>query len=153
MVYDAVTGFPKHTVRGTYYHLFRHHGHNIVVSRIIPGPSVRTPDNLETALDQSYRKREDTSISLYPCGFFGWSVCQDTTYTFNAEKTNSATWDALHDRQGVSPVMLHVVKNGISVSSESGPYSVSIDGHTVYIHEYVVDKRMDGGYVTLSAKQ
>ena len=106
-----------------------------MVSRIIHGSQ---PDDLENALDESYRKRGDSSDSCSPSGLV--SVSCHTSYTFNAKEMNLATWNALEQR--VSPVMLHIVKNGISVWAS---WSATPG--------YLVAKEMDGGFVTLLAKQ
>lgn len=139
VVYDDVTGSPKHTVKGSYYHLFRHYGHNIVVSRIIPGSSVYAPDNLENALSQSYRKRRDCSSV---CTSYFWGICTSSTEvcTFNADRTNCDTWDELDRR--VSPVMLHVVRSDISVTSAWWANQ-----------RYIVSQSMDGSFVTLLARR
>ena len=144
IVYNDVSGFPKHTVQGyNYYHRFQYYGHNVVVSRIIPGPSVRTPDNLETILTRSYRKRPDCCRSydyetgvIYPIDPWCHLFC-----ILDAERTNHDTWDVLLQR--VSPVMLHVVRDGISIASS---WTANAEG-------YVVSRYIDGGFVTLLARQ
>lgn len=111
-VYDDVTGGDKHTVKGSYYHLFRHFGHNIVVSRLIPGQA--HPTNLQSAFLEEYTRREDCSRSW-------WS----TTCTFNAWNTVQDTWNKLVNRANVSPVMLHVIRSGIgrtTVYSDDSSY-------------------------------
>ena len=141
IVYDDVTGYPKHTVRGSYYHLFRHHGHNIVVGRIIPGPSIHAPNNLGRVLTQSYRKRQDCTFRTR-CRYILW-ICTPEVYedcTVNAQRTNRDTWDAL--QRQVSPVMLHVVRAGISAASS-----------TWGVTSYVESRNMDGAFVTLLARR
>ena len=139
IVYDDVTGYPKHTVRGSYYHLFRHYGHNIVVNRIIPGSSVHSPDNLENVLSQSYRKRE-TCVTVCLQYFLVWCTNEWTSCTFHAKNTNDATWNELQTY--VSPVLLHVTRSGISLSWASW-----------FNNRHIVGQSMDGGYVVLVANE
>ena len=124
IVYDDVTGYQIHTYRGVspIYSLFRHYGHNIIVTRLIYGspPS----QDLGNLLEQSYRKREDCSW---------WSGCE-----LNAEHTVDATWNVLDD--SVTPRLLHVVCSNVDVSAA-----------WYFDSRYVASKSLSGAFVTLIA--
>lgn len=139
IVYDDVSGYQKHNTRGSHYHLFRHYGHNIIVSRIIPGPSVHAPDNLTNVLSQSYRKQELCVTSFNDrCGYA--CVGGLPTCSFHAKRTNDATWNQLQSH--VSPVLLCVIQSGIGGARASW-----------FDNRYFVAQRMDGGYVVLVANE
>ncbi len=121
IVYGEVSGWDAHTVKGTYYHLFRHYGHNIVVGRITEPYHTRYPYNLletfSNALSVHYMKK--TRV--------------------NAKATVEATWDNLFG-QGLNPILLHVFNgntDGVVVSSRA--------------KRVVIINLSDGGIATLLA--
>jgi hypothetical protein len=108
-----------------YIPLFRHYGHNIIVTRLIRGSHISPPSqDLGNLLEQSYRKREDCSW---------WSGCE-----FNAGRTVDATWDVLDD--SVTPHLLHVV-----------PSNVGITAAWYFDSRYVASKSLSGAFVILIA--
>ena len=127
IVYDDVTGYQIHTYRGVnpVYHLFRHYGHNIIVSQLIHGSHISPPSqDLGNLLEQSYRKREDCSW---------WSGCE-----LNAEHTVDATWNVLDD--SVTPRLLHVVRSNVGVAAA-----------WYFDSRFVATKSLSGAFVTLIA--
>ncbi len=103
IVYDEVSGWDAHTVKGTYYNLFRHYGHNIVVGRITEPYNIPydLPAKFSNALSEHYTE----------CGIVDF-LCLFTTRQLNALPTVEATWDNLY-RQGLNPIMLHVFRGNI----------------------------------------
>ena len=101
IVYDGVSGWDAHTVKGTYYHLFRHYGHNIVVGRITEPYHTRYPYYL--------RAKFSNALSVHYTTECGNWWCTWTRYRVNSRPTVEATWDNLY-RQDLNPIMLHVVR-------------------------------------------
>ena len=112
MVYDDVSGFDQHTVRGENYHIFRHYGHNIVVGRIL-NPNVMTPPaNLNVKVDQIAASILNSSPGI--SRFVGLADAREVSKRF---------WNALPS-QSVNTVTLLVVRGGIScsVAANTGAY-------------------------------
>ena len=108
VVYDDVTGSPAHTVQGrqgSYYDLFRHYGHNIVVGRVIL-PSYRNePSDISGKFWAAY-----TPTYVEKC----WNppVCWSKYTKLDAKPSCLDTWNNLYN-QGLYPVMLHMFTSGI----------------------------------------
>ena len=99
VVYDDVTGFEEHTVVGSYHHLFRHYGHNIVVGRVIL-PSYRNePSDISGRFWAAY-----TPTYVKDC----WDPACWSQYTkLDAKPSCLDTWYNLYNK-GLYPVMLHM---------------------------------------------
>ena len=112
VVYDDVSGWDAHTVIGHYYHLFRHYGHNIVVSRITEPFRRKAPVDIggkfNRALSITWKKKR-----------------------VNARPTAEATWRNIYG-QGLYPVMVHVVKGGKE-------WAVSTDRNSRVYHQKLSD--------------
>ena len=100
IVYNELSGWEAHTVKGQYYHLFRYHGHNIVVGRVVSPNYYYAPANLESTFWEAYAPVTYTTISWW------------TIYThLHARNTVNRIWDNLED-EGLSPIMLHIFTSG-----------------------------------------
>ena len=102
-VYDDVYGFKNHAVRGNFYSLFRHYGHNIVVGKLNIGQS--TPlQNLDSTFREAFTIK---------CNWYGIDglLCD-----VDPGRTVIATWNELR-RRGITPVMLHIVRYSIDIES------------------------------------
>ena len=67
VVYDDVSGREAHTVKGSYYHLFRHYGYNIVVGRVILPSNGNEPSDISGKFWAAYTPAFD-------------NVCKDSWY-------------------------------------------------------------------------
>ena len=105
VVYDDVAGWHSHTVKGYYKHLFRHHGHNIVVSRIVRPYTTKAPSNLKNKFWAAFKPKWDRVCKN--------SWCWGKKDRLNARPSVDATWDNLY-RQGVRPIMVHMIRGGAS---------------------------------------
>ena len=131
IVYDDVSGWDAHTVKGQYYHLFRYYGHNIVVGRILKPYSTRYPRGLSQKFSNALQIHWKSECRDWTC----WSRYSRV----NARPTVEATWNNLYG-QGITPIMLHVLRgntNGAVVTSA---------GAQAYVHQLP-----DGGVATLLA--
>ena len=104
IVYDPVSGWDKHTVQGQYYHISRHCGHNIVVSRVILPSSCVAPSDLMGKFWRAFKPTYNR-----PCGNW-W--CTWRRYSLKAKESVLSTWNSLHD-EGLHPVMLHMRSDGV----------------------------------------
>ena len=104
VVYDDVSGYEAHTVKGSYHHLFRHYGHNIVVGRVILPSNGNEPSDISERFRAAYTPTFDHVCSDYWC----WSKHDK----LNAEQSVLNTWNNLYN-QGLYPVMLHMFTSGI----------------------------------------
>ena len=123
-VYDPVTGFHVHTVKGQVrkvYSRFRVNGkHNIVVGQSLP--NIGSPHNdLSDLFRQAYSPKYDQT------GWFGWGGS-----VLNAQRTVSATWGKLVNL-GVRPIMLLIYR-----STLSGAWASCYDENRVHIRKGVV---------------
>ena len=118
-------------MKGSYHHLFRHYGHNIVVGRVIL-PSYRNePSDISGKFWRAYTPTFD-----HVCNSWCW---------YKYDKLNSKpsvfdTWDNLYN-QGLYPVMLHMFTSGIGSGN-----SHNFDGRLL-----IVDLT-NGGRATLIAE-
>ena len=104
VVYDEVTGWEAHTVKGTYYHHFRHYGHNIVVGRVILPSYRNVPSDLSGKFWRAY-----TPTYYDDC----WDpACWSKKTKLNSKPSVDNTWNKLYD-EGLYPVMLHMFTSGI----------------------------------------
>ena len=55
VVYDDVSGWSQHTVKGTNFNLFRNYGHNIVVGHVKLPSSRNAPSDLSGTFWKAYR--------------------------------------------------------------------------------------------------
>ena len=102
-VYDDISGWDAHTVVGQFYHLFRHYGHNIVVSRITEPYSTKAPVDINGKFTRALSTRWKETCSN--------SWCWSKTSRIDAKPTVDATWSNLYG-QGLNPVMLHIIRGG-----------------------------------------
>ncbi len=102
-IYDDVYGWDTHTVKGQYYYLFRHKGNNVVVGRIVSPHKYSYPHDIGGKFQRALSQRMVDICT-------GW--CWGVILRVNARPTVDATWTNLY-RQGLSPIMLHVVRGGI----------------------------------------
>ena len=109
IVYDDVTGYSEHTVRGTYFHLFRHYGHNIVVGQVKFPLSRYAPSDLEGKFWEAYRPTYYKKCRDPAC----WSSYQK----LDSKPSADNTWSALDD--GLHKVMLHMFTSGIDYGISS----------------------------------
>ena len=104
VVYDDVSGYKAHNVKGSHYHLFRHYGHNIVVGQVILPSYRKKPSDISGKFWQAY-----TPTYYKDC----WDpACWSSTSKLNAEPSIADTWSNLYN-QGLYPVMLHMFTSGI----------------------------------------
>ena len=104
IVYDDVSGYSEHTVRGTYFTLFRHYGHNIVVGQVKFPLSRNAPSNLSGKFWEAYTPTYYKKCRDPAC----WSSYQK----LDSKPSADDTWSALREN-GVYPVMLHMFTSGI----------------------------------------
>lgn len=128
-IYDDVTGYDKHTIQGSFYYLFRHYGHNIVVGRLLQRDSPSS--NLRNIFSQAYSRQDHCTSNSWRWG--------TVTCTFDPRPTVDATWNALVSR-GVNPIMLHIIKDDIGIS-------------TTYLNDprYIIAEDVSGGFAILIA--
>ena len=131
IVYDDVSGWDAHTVKGEYYNLFRHYGHNIVVGRIVEPYSTRYPWGLSQKFSSALRIHWKSECTDWTC----WSRYSRV----DARPTVDATWNNLYN-EGITPIMLHVFRG-----NTDGAVAISGNGRLS------VRRLADGGLATLLA--
>ena len=110
IVYDDVNGYSEHTVKGTYFTLFRHYEHNIVVGQVKFPLSRNAPSDLEGKFWESYRPTYYKKCVDPAC----WSSYQK----LDSNPSVDDTWNALKEN-GLYPVMLHMFTSGIDYGISS----------------------------------
>ena len=134
VVYDDVSGYQEHTVKGTNFHLFRHYGHNIVVGHVKLPSSRNAPSDLSEKFWEAYTPTYYTKCRDPLC----WSSYQK----LDSKPSVDDTWNALED-EGLHPVMLHMFTSGIDYGIGS------------YFDDRMINAALtstNGGYATLIAE-
>ena len=131
VIYDDVSGWDIHTVKGQYYHLFRHYGNNVVVGRIVSPYKYRYPYDIAGKFQRALSQHMVDTCT-------GW--CLGETLRVNARPTVDATWNNLY-REGLTPIMLLVYRGGIGGS-------VTIPSNSPWAQSRNLN---DGGIATLLA--
>ena len=109
IVYDDVSGYSEHTVRGTHFTLFRHYGHNIVVGQVKFPLSRNAPIDLSGKFWEAYTPTYYKKCRDPAC----WSSYQK----LDSKPSVSNTWNALE--VGLHKVMLHMFTSGIGYGISS----------------------------------
>ncbi len=104
VVYKDVGGWDAHTVKGAYYNLFRHYGHNIVVSRITQPFTTKAPVDISGKFNRALTLRQKNVCAN--------SWCWTKHKLIDARSTVDATWPRLYN-EGLNPIMLHIFRGGI----------------------------------------
>ena len=91
-------------MKGSYHHLFRHYGHNIVVGRVILPSNGNEPSDISGKFWAAYAPTYDENC---------WDpACWSRQTKLNSQPSVRDTWSNLND-QGLTPVMLHMFTSGI----------------------------------------
>ena len=131
VIYDDVSGWDTHTVKGDFYSIFRHHGNNVVVGRIVSPYRHSYPNDIGGKFQRALSQHMIDTCT-------GW--CWGEKLRVNAQPTVDTTWNNLYT-EGLTPIMLLVYRGGIDGS-------VTVPDNSPWVQSRQLN---DGGIATLLA--
>ena len=123
IVYDDVTGSSEHAVRGTFFSLFHHYGHNIVVGKVTSPLSRNAPSDYQLSIKfwEAYRPTYRTKCIDF--------LCLANYPKLDSKPSVDNTWDTLV-LNGLFPEMLHMftseIDYGIGSNFDDGMINVAL---------------------------
>ena len=131
VIYDDVYGWDTHTIKGDFYSIFRHHGNNVVVGRIVSPYRHSYPNDIGGKFQRALSQHMIDTCT-------GW--CWGEKLRVNAQPTVDTTWNNLYT-EGLTPIMLLVYRGGIDGS-------VTVPDNSPWVQSRQLN---DGGIATLLA--